>query len=318
MTTDNGAAEDKKPLNIFIGSKGLRAGWGVLLFIAVFAALGFGVVMLAKALHIAAPGADDMTPTTVLAGEGIQAGLVVVATLITALIERRPLSQIGLGTTNAVPRFLQGLLLGFVALSAVIGVLWLCHAFVFDGIALHGKDIWIYGVEWLGAFLLVGINEEFMFRVYLQQTLARGLNYTVAAVIMGVLFFIAHMGNGGETPIGLGEVFSAGVLLSVAIWRTGTVWWSIGFHAAWDWAQSYVYGVADSGLVSKGALMASHPMGPAWLSGGTTGPEGSIVSIIVTLVAAILIWFMAPKQDVKLRIRLLFEKEPPAPQQDVF
>ncbi len=107
-----------------------------------------------------------------------------------------------------MPRFLQGVVLGFIAMSATIGVLYLCHAFVFDGIALHGQDIWVYGAEWFLGFLLVGVAEELMFRTYLQQTLARGTNYIIAALIMGALFFYAHTRNPGETPIGLGEVFA--------------------------------------------------------------------------------------------------------------
>lgn len=293
---------EKPKTKIFIGSKGLRAGWGILLFIAIFSALGVGLSFGIKALGIKTD-MTGMTPMAVMSGEGAVVVLLLLATVITALIERRPLSQLGLGMTNAVPRFLQGVVMGFLALSAVIGVLYLCHAFVFDGIALHGKDIWIYGAEWFAGFLMVGLAEELMFRTYLQQTLARGINYRVAAVVMGALFFFAHTRNPGETPIGLGEVFAAGVLLSVAVWRTGTIWWAVGFHAAWDWAQSYVYGVADSGLVAKGALMTTHAAGPTWLSGGTTGPEGSVVSIVATVIAAVLIWVMAPKQDVKLDIR---------------
>ncbi len=296
---------EKKPTNIFIGSKGLRAGWGILLFIVVFGVLSAIAVFTFKAMNMK-PDAGGMTPFSVISGEGMISALLIVATIVTALIERRPLAQIGFGLTNAVPRFVQGVVLGFIAMSATIGVLYLCHAFVFDGIALHGQDIWVYGAEWFLGFLLVGVAEELMFRTYLQQTLARGTNYIIAAIVMGGLFFWAHTRNPGETPIGLGEVFAAGVLLSVSIWRTGTVWWAIGFHAAWDWAQSYFYGVADSGLVAKGALMTTHAVGPTWLSGGTTGPEGSIVSIAATVVAAIVIWVMAPKQDVKLDIKAWF------------
>ncbi len=310
MTTETDAGQDKKPLNIFIGSKGLRAGWGIALFLAPIFALRFGLAFAVHAGYIHMPaggngggGGGGMTPMTMAMGEGFAAVVLVVWTLIVAMIERRPLAQLGLGMTNALPRFVQGLVVGFLMLSGLIGALYLSHAFVFDKIALHGADIWKFGAEWGLVFLLVGITEEFAFRVYLQQTLARGLNFRIAAVVMGGLFILAHTANGGETPIGLGLVFAAALLFAVSIWRTGTIWWAIGFHASWDWAQSYFYGTADSGLPATGALMATHPMGATWLSGGTTGPEGSVLAIAATLLGAVIIWVMAPKQDVKLDVR---------------
>lgn len=306
MTTEPGVAE-AKPTNIFIGSKGLRAGWGILLFIAVFSALGFGTWFVMHSMKIQMPhDGGQMAPNSVIFGEGLQAAMLVLATLITAAIERRPLGQLGLGGTNAVPRFLQGLVVGFLMLSGLIGLLYVTHAIVIDKIAPLNQETLTYGGLWFIAFLLVGITEEFMFRTYLQQTIGRGINYIVAAVIMGGLFMFAHTGNHGETPIGLGLVFAAGLLFTVSVWRTGTIWWAVGFHAAWDWAQSYFYGTPDSGLTNIGTLMTSHPQGAEWLSGGTTGPEGSVLAIAAMLLSAVVIWVMAPKQDVKLDMKLWF------------
>ncbi len=302
MTTDTETAETKKPVNIFVGSKGLRAGWGVLLFIAVLVALFACVHFGLKAVSSSLPRNGGPEANAIF-GEGTVAVLLIVATLITAALERRPLAQLGLGLTNAVPRFVQGLVIGFGMLSALIGVLYLCHDIVIDKIALQGSAIFTFGGLWFLAFLLVGIAEEFCFRVYLQQTIARGLNFRIASVIMGGLFVFAHTHNQGETPIGLGLVFAAAILFAVSIWRTGTVWWAIGFHAAWDWAQSFFWGTPDSGLPAKDALMTSHAVGPAWLSGGTTGPEGSVLAIGAMLLSAVIIYAMAPKQDEKLDVR---------------
>jgi hypothetical protein len=58
----------------------------------------------------------------------------------------------------------------------------------------------------------------------------------------------------------------------------------IGFHAAWNWGQTYFYGVPDSGLAAKGHLFNPTFSGPAWLTGGSVGPEGSLLSIAVLVV----------------------------------
>lgn len=308
MTTEPVASAPKRGVKwIFIGDKGLRAGWGALLFVAIIVALIVVLNLVLHAINFHSPKTPGMPkgldPMSTIFQEGLLAAFVLIATLITAAIERRPLSQLGFSLSNAVPRFLQGLVIGFVMLSALVGALYLCHAFVIDKIALHGAEAFKYGWQWFAAFLLVGIFEELCFRGYLQQTIARGLNFRWASLILGVLFLGAHTGNGGETAIGLAMVLAAALVFSYSVWRTGTVWWGIGFHAAWDWAQSYFYGVADSGQVSAGALMVSHPVGPAWLSGGSTGPEGSILALATMLLTAGVIWLTLRKQDQTLDIK---------------
>jgi hypothetical protein len=82
-------------------------------------------------------------------------------------------------------------------------------------------------------------------------------------------------------------------MLSYVIWRTGSLAMAFGVHAAWDWAQSFFYGTADSGLHSQGYLLSSHSSGSAWLSGGTAGPEGSVFAIPVTVLVAVAVHFVA-------------------------
>jgi hypothetical protein len=78
------------------------------------------------------------------------------------------------------------------------------------------------------------------------------------------------------------------------LWRTGSLWWAIGVHTSWDWAQSFLYGVADSGLMTQHHLLATHPVGKPILSGGTTGPEGSIFAIVVLCLVAVIILLTLP------------------------
>ena len=302
MTDDIAEAAPKKG-TIFVGSKGLRAIWSVLIFVAIAAACGFGINIALKLMHHIPSKSAVMDPIHTSIGEGIGVVILTIATVVTALITRRSLGQLGFGLKNALWRFIQGLVVGFVMLSALVGALYLCHAFVIDKIALHGMDVLTYGWQWGLAFLLVGASEELMFRGFLQQTIARGLNFRWASLIMGAFFVAAHTGNGGETIIGLGLVLAAALVFSLSVWRTGAIWWGIGFHAAWDWAQSYFYGVADSGLASSHALMVSHPAGPTWLSGGSTGPEGSVLAIAAMLLSAGVIWLTLRKPDVDLDIK---------------
>lgn len=105
-------------------------------------------------------------------------------------------------------------------------------------------------------------------------------------------FGFVHTFNNGETPVGIFCTALIGFTFCVSIRVTGSAWWAIGFHAAWDWAQTYFYGTADSGLVPEGHLLSSTTSGSLLWNGGKAGPEGSVLAIPLTLVilAALVIY----------------------------
>jgi hypothetical protein len=106
---------------------------------------------------------------------------------------------------------------------------------------------------------------------------------------------LAHAGNSGETTLGLIGVFVLGLLFCALVYRTGSVWFPIGFHAGWDFAESFLYSVPNSGLYVSGHLLTARLDGPAWLTGGTAGPEGSVVCIALAAAAAAVIYARAQR-----------------------
>ena len=84
-----------------------------------------------------------------------------------------------------------------------------------------------------------------------------------------------------------------GFIFCVSIWLTGSAWWAIGCHAAWDWAETFFYGTADSGRVGTGHFLTTNPAGNALLSGGEAGPEGSllVLGIMALLLAALIVLY---------------------------
>jgi uncharacterized protein len=104
-----------------------------------------------------------------------------------------------------------------------------------------------------------------------------------AAWVTSTLFGFIHTGNNGENWIGIFAAALIGFVFCVSIWLTGSAWWAIGCHAAWDWAETFFYGTADSGMQPKGHYLTTSPAGnPLW-SGGADGPEGSLLVIGVVL-----------------------------------
>ncbi len=66
-----------------------------------------------------------------------------------------------------------------------------------------------------------------------------------------------------------------GLFFCLLLRKSGNLWMPIGFHLAWDWGQTFFYGVPDSGIVVPGHLFQSTFSGSEWLTGGSVGPEGS-------------------------------------------
>jgi membrane protease YdiL (CAAX protease family) len=113
---------------------------------------------------------------------------------------------------------------------------------------------------------------------------------------LSILFGFGHKSNPGESPIGLLGAGLAAMVFCFSLWRTGSLWWAIGFHAAWDWSQSFLYGVADSGMMAQHHLLATHPTGKPILSGGATGPEGSIFVLAILAIITLVILMTLPRE----------------------
>jgi membrane protease YdiL (CAAX protease family) len=275
----------------FRGPDGIRAGWRILIFLAIVAALfillGFAVRLLG--IGQLQSGMSTLTPAGVSVLEGSILLLTAIAALIMARIEHRSFGDYGLPAKFAFRKdFWIGTLIGFLAISASLLAIFTLHGFHLKGLAIHGNTIITAVASWSAAFVLVGLAEEFAFRGYLQFTLTTGIGFWPSAILLSVSFGLAHANNPGESKFGLLSVVCFGLLFCLFLRRTGNLWLAVGFHAGWDWGQTFFYGVADSGLPPYHNLFNSSFSGPQWLTGGSVGPEASIFTPLTLLLVAIL------------------------------
>jgi len=291
---------------VFYGSDGLRAGWSLLIAASLFVPASRLGSWITHRAHTASGASSDPTPWVVLFGEGLLFLMVAVVTWIMSGIEKRPVGNYGLGGPRPVRRFLAGAFWGLLLLSLLVFALHMAGWLVIDARLLHGGEVLRYALAWAPAFLAVALLEEYLTRGYLLYTLSRGLaglwrpiaprrsaalGFWTAALLLSALFGLSHSSNKGESPMGLLAAALIGLVWCFSLWRTGSLWWAIGLHAAWDWGESFLYGVADSGIIIQHRLLATHPAGRPLLSGGATGPEGSllIIPIVVLLIAVIVL-----------------------------
>ena len=180
---------------IFVGPNGLRAGWRLLMFLALFAVLLGGFVLIRaggpQSFLERYRNQSEITITPLVMGgsEAITLLFLCAAALIMGKLEHRKFSEYGLPLRKILGKdFWLGSFSGFLTISGTLLTMFLMHGFRITGLALHGRAIVSSLVGWGIAFLLAGLVEEFLFRGYIQYTLASGIGCWPAAFVMSGLF----------------------------------------------------------------------------------------------------------------------------------
>jgi hypothetical protein len=151
------------------------------------------------------------------------------------------------------------------------------------------------------ALLLLGFGlqssvEELLFRGWLLSVLAKKFNVLVAVIVSSALFALLHFTPGEPWLVSVCD-FAFGVFACAWALRTGSIVGVMGWHAGWNWLLAAGFGLPLTGIdVGIPALVVDlEPSGPAWLTGGAEGPEGSVLCLAVFSVATAWLLF-APRR----------------------
>lgn len=267
---------------VFWGPNGLRAGWRLLIFVLIFSAISGGLFLaLRPFVRRAVPANFAPSVEVLLPSEAVAVVVILLSTFLMTKIEGRTFADYGLPWRKALgARFWEGTAWGFGAITAVLAALRALGCFSFGMGALHAAELTKYAAAWGAMFLLVGLFEETFVRGYVLFTLTTGIGFWPSAVLLSAAFGGLHIQNSGETLVGAAGAGLVGLLACLILRRTGNLWLAIGFHAAWDWGETFFYGVPNSGLVAPGHFLNSSFHGSKWLTGGTVGPEGSVLTLV--------------------------------------
>jgi uncharacterized protein len=287
-----------QPTEVSAGPEGLYPGVRWLIYIA----MGFVVILLFGAgMHIVHPHRGGPVWWQMVSEVGLMLAAILPG-FVMARIEGRPFGEFGLPARGAFGRnFWVGALWGISSLTALMLVLRAAGVFSFGSLDLHGARIVKFGLFYAVFFLITGIFEDFLLRGYSQWVLSKAINFWPAATLLSIIFGAIHFFNQGEATIGLLAVVAIGFFFCLTLRRTGNLWWAVGFHMAWDWGESYLYSVPDSGTLAYGRLLNSWFNGPAWLTGGSVGPEGSY--LLFVLIGALWFLFSRTYPEVKYGVK---------------
>jgi uncharacterized protein len=284
---------------VFLGSDGLRAGWGFAFYVAMFYPLQFVVSRWIGSLELDPGGLWAMMLE--------EFGMLLAAALpavVLGRVERRAWGIYGLPVRLAFGKlFGVGAGWGFASITLLMATMYGLRIFDLGHLAIHGGRMVRFAVFWAVFFLLVGFFEEFLLRGYSQFTLTRLIGFWPAAVLLSTTFGLIHLENAGEQWTGLAAAAAIGFFFCLTLRRTGSLWFAVGFHMAWDWGETFFYSVPDSGTLFPGHLLKSSFHGPRWLTGGRVGPEGSVLCFVV--IAAVWAAFARAYPELKDRVKNL-------------
>lgn len=222
-------------------------------------------------------------------------GTVVLPLMIVLRLFRERFATTGWAFTNAPKLVGIGLASGFGLLIGIAAILWAAGAVTFRYVAPSPSaalvSFALSAILW-GAQSAV---EEGLYRGYAFIQACRAISFWPAAILSSILFMSGHLSNEGETILGIVATGLLGLALAYRVLKTGSLWFALGFHASWNFTQSFLFGFRNSGGQSPANLLSTDVTGPALLTGGTAGPEGSILLFPAALCLFLIIWKISKK-----------------------
>ena len=265
----------------------LRAGWRILIAV-ILTGLFFNIVdWIRSALSMSGP-------TTAIVGSLIDFAVVTSAIyLARRFADKRSFTSLGfLINKQAGFDLLVGIAIPFILFLVIYAVEYSMGWLKLDSFAWETETpsmVISQTFRYFVRFIFVAWNEELVYRGYIMQSLASGLNLTWGILISSIYFGIEHLSNPNSNGMAVAGIFLAGLFLAYGYMRTGQLWLSIGLHLGWNFFESAVFGFPVSGYDSPGLFHIS-VSGPEFWTGGAFGPEAGFISLPINLFGVILIY----------------------------
>jgi hypothetical protein len=209
------------------------------------------------------------------------------------LVERRGLATVGLAGSDRLPRFLRGVAIGVGMMGLAIFTIWLAGGYraeaAFPAFASARSLFWIALL--LPCFAFQSSVEEFIFRGWLLSSVTRRWNFAAGIIATSVAFTFLHYSPHQPLRV-IALSFAFSVFACVWARRANNIWGVMGWHAGWNWFAGVCFGVAITGMDAHlpALLEKLTPVGPDFLTGGSDGPEGSVLTVALLAIASILVF----------------------------
>ena len=288
---------------VFIGEFVAYTLYGISLLALIGLARNFGEAgqNLATYLQTLHQSLTDKTGDFRLILELLSFGFIILTVFRwTRKVEKRPIRTLGFYKENFLSALFKGYGLGLSLFILALAGLVVLGQYQFDSIHLDTYSL-AFTLFTIPFWILQGTAEELVTRAWLIPQLAKRTNLKVAIIISSSLFTLLHLGNSGITFLSAIDLFLFGVAMSLYLLKTDTVWGVAGIHGAWNFAQGNLFGILVSGQSSGTSIMKFTPQGNQdWLSGGSFGIEGSIMTSLVLLLLIIYLAYQLKKENERM------------------
>ncbi|MEE0967952.1 MAG: type II CAAX endopeptidase family protein [Clostridia bacterium] len=218
-----------------------------------------------------------------------------VAVLYWKLIEKKPLSEMGL--TKRFGNYFIGVLIGIFLLAVSVAFIVLTGNIEFQGVFKNANIPIIFLL--FGGFVIQGATEEFLCRGIVLQTLKEKTSLPIAIAVSTIMFIIPHWSSlfAGEMiygVIGVANLVLISIIFSLLTIRFKSIWAACGLHSFWNAILYSVFGLNLSGNdETVTAVFNMQSVGKNIWNGGEYGVEASIITTIVLSIAAAIIWYVS-------------------------
>ena len=292
----------------------LRAGWRIAICVALIFALALPGLQLLQNLY------GERLKDTPLPQDIYLVGLAAVSATVAIIISRRLIDKktvISLGlnlNAQALKDIFFGYLLSGLMAASIFAVMWGAELIEVTGVNFSNASVASEDSSVLPSFASMGLKllalqfalyvvvswwEELFFRGYLLQNMIEGMGLLIAVLISCLIYGLVHAMNPNASLLSTAIIILFGFMRLYGYLATKMLWLSFGMHAGWNFFQGPIFGYAASGHKTE-VLVQQSPTGPDWLTGGDFGPEGSIITIPVVMIAIGVMWFWSrgrAKQD---------------------
>lgn len=206
-------------------------------------------------------------------------------------IENRKALEVS--SNHSLKEFGKGFIISVVLVGTVVAFLAVMGSYLIAEVNPDKRVV----IDLFIKFMMGAMLEEIIFRLIIFKLTEELLGTWIALIIQAVLFGFAHLANDNATLFtSFSVIIVGGILYTAAFMYTRRIWMVIGLHAGWNYLQSGIFGMPNSGTAYKG-LIIPDIQGREWITGGSWGIEASYIAILLCLITGIYFILKAKKAN---------------------
>ena len=218
---------------------------------------------------------------------------------------------------NRLSALLWGLLVGFVMnFGCIVWALLAGDIKLFLNFTIDQIPFYVFA---LVCVFIQSTSEELWCRGFMYERINVHYPLWVAILVNGLFFASLHTMNPGAGVLPIVDIAICGLSFSIAKWYTGSIWFPMGIHTAWNFTQNYLFGLPNSGLVSEASVFGLDAASAqdTWIYDVAFGVEGAIPAVLADLALGVICLVLAARQgrlgELKQK-KITPSKDPEGPQ----